>query len=302
MFTVRSDDKGQTILNNHPGTQDKLSFAIVKDIVQDDAFDEAVQSTQFDAVIHTASPFTYDVKDPKTDLLDPAVVGTTGILKAVKRLAPSVKIIVITSSFAAMMSDSKSYNEEVWNPISWKDAAAGDGATAYRGSKALAERAAWEFVEKEKPNFQLSVINPALVLGPIINYFNSLDSINTSNRVIRDLILGKHKDGLPPTGLYIWVDVRDIALAHVKAMEIEKAHGKRIFCVAGYLSNAEIAQIIKDHFAEYKDLLPTELKIDRPKDVYAIDNSRSKELLGLEYRPLDKCIVDTVKSLQAAGA
>ena len=94
------------ILNNHPGTpKAKLSFVIVKDIVQDEAFDEAVKShPPFEAVLHTASPFTYNVKDPKADLLDPAVIGTTGILKAVKKSAPSVKCVVITSSFASMMN------------------------------------------------------------------------------------------------------------------------------------------------------------------------------------------------------
>ena len=184
-----------------------------------------------------------------------------------------------------------------------EEAAAGDGATAYRGSKALAERAAWEFVENEKPGFQLSTINPALVLGPIVSYLNSLDAVNTSNQRIRDMILGRFKDkGLPPTGLFIWVDVRDIALAHVKVAETREAHGKRFFCVAGHMSNSEIAQIIKDEFPEYKDKLPTEQKNDLPEDVYGFDNSRSVKLLGLQYRPLNKCIFDTVKSLQAAGA
>ena len=275
-------------------------------MVQDNAFDEAVQSDPpFDAVLHTASPFTYNVQDPRKDLLDPAVVGTTSILKAVKNLAPAVETVVITSSFAAMMrtDNPKTYDETVWNPMTMDEAAAGDGATAYRGSKALAERAAWEFVEKENPSFQLSTINPALVLGPIVNYLNSLDAVNTSNQRIRDMILGKFKDqGLPPTGLYIWVDVRDIALAHVKVAENKEAHGKRFFCVAGHMSNAKIAQIIGANFSEYKDKLPAELKDDLPADLYGYDNSRSIAVLGLEYRPLDKCIVDTVKSLQAAGA
>ncbi|KAL9612893.1 MAG: hypothetical protein Q9167_002526 [Letrouitia subvulpina] len=304
---VRSDDKGQKILDNHPGTpKSQLSYVIVKDIVQDNAFDQAVQSDPpFEAVLHTASPFTYNVQDPKKDLLDPAVIGTTGILKAVKKLAPSVKCVVVTSSFAAMMNPDnppKSYSENEWNPMTMKKAASGDGATAYRGSKALAERAAWEFVENEKPTFHLSTINLALVLGPIVNYLNSLDAVNTSNQRIRDMILGKFKDGnLPPTGLYVWVDVRDVALAHVQVAETKEAYGKRLFCVAGHMSNSEIAAIIRDNFPEYKDRLPAELKNDRPADVYGYDNSRSIELLGLQYRPLDKCIVDTVKSLQAAG-
>ena len=308
VFSVRSDDKGQRILDNHSGTpKSKLSYVIVKDVTHEGAFDEAVQSDPpFEAVLHTASPFTYNVQDPKKDMLDPAIIGTTGILKAVKKLAPSVKCVVITSSFAAMMNPGnppKNYSESAWNPMTVEEAASGDGSAAYRGSKALAEKAAWEFVEKEKPSFHLSTINPALVLGPIVNYLNSLDAVNTSNQRIRDMILGKFKDkDLPPTGLYIWVDVRDVALAHVKIAETKEAYGKRFFCVAGHMSKSEIAEIVKLNFPEYMDKLPSELKNDRPKDVYGFDNSRSIEVLGLQYRPLDKCIIDTVKSLQAAGA
>jgi nucleoside-diphosphate-sugar epimerase len=39
-------------------------------------------------------------EDPKTELIDPAVVGTTSILKAIARSAPAVKRVVVTSSFA----------------------------------------------------------------------------------------------------------------------------------------------------------------------------------------------------------
>ncbi|EXJ80703.1 dihydroflavonol-4-reductase [Capronia epimyces CBS 606.96] len=306
VFTVRSDEKGQKILSNHPGTpSSKLSYVIVKDIAQETAFDEAVKSDPpFEAVLHTASPFHFNVTDVKKDLLDPAIVGTTGILKAVKKSAPTVKRIVITSSFAAIMNPDKPakvYSEANWNPITWEEAlrSPGDG---YRGSKTFAEKAAWDFVEKEKPNFDVVTINPPLVLGPVVHYFNSLDAINTSNARIRDLIQGKNKDGIPPSGLYLFVDVRDLALAHVKAIETPAAGGKRFFVTAGYFSNGAIAQIIKDNFPQLADKLPATIEDETPKDVYGYDNSRSKEILGIEYRSLKESIVDTVKSLLAVGA
>lgn len=61
----------------------------------------------FDTVIHTASPFHFSVTDTKKDLLDPAINGTTGVLKAIKKSAPSVKRVVITSSFAAIVDSKK---------------------------------------------------------------------------------------------------------------------------------------------------------------------------------------------------
>ena len=111
------------ILDHHPETpKSRLSYVIVKDISQPNAFDEAVKSDPpFEAVIHTASPFHYNAQDAKKDILDPAVIGTTGILKAIKHSAPSVRRVVLTSSFAAMMnpeSPHKTFSEADWNPIS----------------------------------------------------------------------------------------------------------------------------------------------------------------------------------------
>lgn len=94
--TVRSDAKAQMLRDTFPNYgNDKLDFAIVADIAEEGAFDEAVKSDPpFEWVIHTASPFHFNVTDTKKDFLDPAIIGTTGILKAVKKNAPSVKRVV----------------------------------------------------------------------------------------------------------------------------------------------------------------------------------------------------------------
>lgn len=301
VFTVRSDTKGEQILKNHPGTSShKLKYVIVKDIAQENAFDEAVKSVPpFDAVLHTASPFHFNVTDPEKDLLNPAILGTTGILKAIKKSAPSVKRVVVTSSFAAMVSPynhEKVYNESHWNPITVENAVKNPMDT-YRGSKTFAERAAWDFVKQEKPNFDLSVINPTLVLGPVAHHLDSLDSINTSNERIRDMILGRYKNGLAPTGTYVWVDVRDVALAHIKAIEVPAAGGKRFFVTASLMANADIADVIKKNFPDLADKLPVEYQSDMPKEHFGFDNSQSREILGIEYRELEETVVDTVKSL-----
>jgi nucleoside-diphosphate-sugar epimerase len=88
-------------------------------------------------VIHTASPFHFRFTDPVKDILDPAVKGTTGILKAIKAYAPTVKRVVVTSSFAAIVNPAahpKVYDETSWNPVTWEGAVNDFGQT-YRGSK-----------------------------------------------------------------------------------------------------------------------------------------------------------------------
>ena len=306
VITVRSHEKGKKILSNHNVPESQLSYVIVEDIADPSAFDKAVISDPpFEAVLHTASPFHFNVKDAKKDLLDPAIIGTTSILKAIKAHAPTVKRVAITSSFAAITNPAKhpaTYDESCWNPVTMDEALNTDPGTAYRGSKTFAEKAAWNFVEKERPNFTLSTLNPPLVLGPVVHYFNNLDSLNTSNETVRDMIAGKYQKELPPTRVVLFVDVRDIALAHVRAIEREEAAGKRFFVVSGFFRNAEVADAIKKNFPEYKDKLPDSYESDPKEFSYQIDNSRSKKVLGLEYRNLETSVVDLVKSLKTAGA
>jgi len=128
--TVRSQEKADKIREAHPGLgKDKLDFAIVEDIAVEGAFEKAVVSDPpFEAVIHTASPFHFNVTDVQKELLDPAIIGTTGILKSIKKSAPSVKRVVITSSFASILDPYKGnnpgyeYSEKDWNPISHEQA------------------------------------------------------------------------------------------------------------------------------------------------------------------------------------
>ncbi|KAB8303675.1 hypothetical protein EYC80_005065 [Monilinia laxa] len=311
--TVRSQQKIDAIKAAHPNVpSSNLDFYIVEDIAKENAFDECVKNVGagLDAVLHTASPFHFNVTDTKKDLLDPAIIGTTSILHAIKKYAPSVKWVVVTSSFAAIVNPFKgnwpdhTYSEADWNPITLADAPK-NPSNGYRASKTFAEKAAWDFLKKEKPNFTLTTINPPLVLGPIVHYLNSLDALNTSNQRIRDLLQGKWKDELPDTGIFLWVDVRDLALAHIRAIEMPDAADKRFFVTEGYFSNREIAEIVRRNFPEYAKELPGEdvKGGGQPEGgVYKFDNSRAVDVLGLKFRGLEESVVDTVKSLKAVGA
>lgn len=93
-------------------------------------------SQPLDFVVHTASPYHYDIRDPVKDFHEPAVLGTRGILRATARHAPAVRRVVVTSSFAAMVNRERHaavYDESCWGPVT--DAQAMDPAGAYRASK-----------------------------------------------------------------------------------------------------------------------------------------------------------------------
>lgn len=328
--TVRSQAKADPILARYPSeaAAGRLVISLVPDISSPTAFDSVVrESSPLDIIVHTASPFHFQINDPKTDLVDPAVNGTTGILNAIAKLddashRTSVKRVVITSSFAAILDEDKItdpttvFSEKSWNPVTLEDIHR-SSATAYRASKTLAEKAAWEFVGDEARKngavFDLVTVNPPMVFGPVIHDLGDkgLAGINTSNQRVVDLIQGKWKSGIPDAGPGIlWVDVRDVATAHVKAAFDEgtdRLSGKRLFATAGLYSNREIADVVRRGFPEYRDRLPEEGRDLGgellPEDKrFKFDNSETTRLLGIDWIALEKSIGDTVRSLKAYGA
>ncbi|KAK1829719.1 hypothetical protein QBC39DRAFT_310349 [Podospora conica] len=311
VVTARSEEKGKRIISALPADhRPRVSYVVVADIAQPGAFDRAVVSSPpFDFVIHTASPYQLHFADPIADCLDPAIKGTTGILQSIHAFAPSVQRVVITSSSAAILDPPNHppvYNESVWSSVTLDQAT--DPAHTYRASKKFAEQAAWNFLKTATPpvNFTLATINNTYTFGPLPRSLASLSAgtINTSNLRILDLVRGRWTDGIPPTApVFTFVDVRDVAAAHVRAMEVPEAGGKRFYVVGGYFSNKKIAEIVRRRFGgELGGVLPSEEVVggaedDFPEGHWGFDNSRSRGVLGVEYRGLEESVVDTVRSI-----
>lgn len=169
-----------------------------------------------DYVIHTANPYVLTVEDPQRDLVDPAVSGTLAVLEAA--LANSVQRAVLTSSFAAVSDEPAGvFTEADWNTKSSVT------RNPYYYSKAAAEKAAWDFAAAHQV-FEMVVINPSYVLGPLL-----VPGLNVTSRALVGLV-----SGLFPAVLdldYPIVDVRDVARAHRLAMKTPEAHG-RYLCAA----------------------------------------------------------------------
>ncbi|KAF2971470.1 hypothetical protein GQX73_g2154 [Xylaria multiplex] len=310
--TVRTEEKAKIIRDAYPDA--KLTVVLVPDIAQPNAFDEVVQIPGIEYVQHTASPFHFKWKDAKTEVLDPAIKGTTSILEAIKKYAPSVKRVIVTSSFAAILNAAElenasiTWSEANWNPNTYEDGLTGPPGVTYRVSKTLAEKAAWDFKEKEKPNFDVVTINPPFVFGPVVHHLSSLGDINTSNGNLVALIVGRWKEGIPPTGVHLFVDVRDVAKAHVEAMERPEAGGNRYLVTAGLFANKEFVPIVRKHFPQLADKLPDDSVQggDYPggsiNNIYKYDNSKATKDLGLEFISLEQSVKDTITSLLAVGA
>ncbi|KAI1177835.1 hypothetical protein F4777DRAFT_166405 [Nemania sp. FL0916] len=301
VVTARSKEKGERIVDSVQPRQ--VGYVVVDDIAQDGAFDQVFQSqAPFSYVVHTASPYHLDVKDSVKDFLDPAIKGTTGVLKSIKKHGPTVKRVVITSSSAAILNPAnhaKVYDETYWAPASVESALSDPDRHAYTTSKVLAEKAAWAFVEDEKPNFDLATINCTYTFGPVQRKLPGLEAMNASNHRIRDMLQGRMmRSGLEPTApVFTWVDVRDVAQAHLRAMTVPGAGGHRFYVVGGHFSNKRIADVLRENFPRLADRIPAGAVDDLPSDVYRFDNSKSREILGIEYTPLEKSVVDTATSI-----
>ena len=154
--------------------------------MQPGAFDECVKGVV--AIEHTASPFHINAEDPD-EVIVPAVQGTTRILESALAHGTEVNRVVVTSSCAAVLSvqqEPRVYSEADWNEASIAvvraEGAKAPNAFKYLASKTLAEKAAWEFAErnKGKVGWDLVVLNPPYVFGPAIHEVGSPEALNTS--------------------------------------------------------------------------------------------------------------------------
>ncbi|KAG9558940.1 putative cinnamoyl-CoA reductase, partial [Aureobasidium melanogenum] len=306
--TVRSQKSAEGVKKSHPEYASQISFAIVPDIAAPNAFDEAVKDV--DGVIHNASPFAFDVKDNEKELLNPAIQGTKGCLEAVKKFAPKVKRVVVTSSFASIVDMSKgtrpgyTYTEEDWNPCTYEEAKKGDGAVAYCASKAFAERAAWEFGKDPEVKFDVVTICPPMVYGPPKHAVPDMKKLNTSSADIYRFINGSTKEP-GDTGFPLCVDVRDVGTAHLKAYEVPEASNQRFAVTSGNFTYQRVCDIIRAKFPELKDKVPEGNPGEAYPDFFGLSNEKAKKVLGMQFIGLEEMVVDTVKSLleleKAAG-
>ncbi|OGE47017.1 hypothetical protein PENARI_c075G08836 [Penicillium arizonense] len=307
--TVRSYDKAEKVSQAFPEyvRDGRLTFTIVRDISSFNAFDEAVKDVT--GIIHTATPFQMQVENNERDLLIPAIEGTKNILRSINENVPNLRRLVLISSFASIIDLSKGnrpdyvYSEKDWNPMSYQEAAkkGTSGAEAYCAAKALAEREAWDFVKRECPSWDLTTICPPMVYGPNKNATTDLAHLNTSSADIYRLMspTSKPSDPMPANDFWAWVDVRDVADAHLKAYELPEAGGQRFFVAEGNFSYQMIADILRERLPEVRERVP----IGMPQsglgnvEVYGVDNSKSKQLLGIKYRTLQNSVLDAAQSL-----
>ncbi|RTM09177.1 MAG: aldehyde reductase [Hyphomicrobiales bacterium] len=211
---------------------DALSFAHA-DLTSDKGWPEAVAGCRY--VLHVASPFPPGVPKHEDELIVPAREGALRVLRAARDAG--VERVVLTSSFAAVGYGQAPvaghpFTEENWTNLNEK-------VSAYVKSKTLAERAAWDFIDREGGSLELAVVNPVGIFGPVLGSDHS-----TSTDFIRRLMNGE-MPGLPRMVFGV-VDARDVADLHLRAMINPAAKGGRFLAVSGdFMTMLEIARALK---------------------------------------------------------
>lgn len=233
--TVRNLEKGDRLrnaLSDYAGKPISIEL-VLADLNSDDGWAQAVEGVTF--VQHIASPFPSGQPKSAQELIGPAKDGALRVLRAARDAA--VKRVVLTSSVAAVDTGWSAYPAAGYDESHWAKLDEPERASFYAQSKALAERAAWDFIASEGNGLELAVINPVGILGPAIS-----ETVSTSFATVVQPLSGK-MPGYPRIHQAI-VDVRDVAAAHIEAMLRPEAAGERFIVSDEALWLSEIGDVL----------------------------------------------------------
>jgi nucleoside-diphosphate-sugar epimerase len=272
------------------------------DLREDAGWQEAVAGCDY--VLHVASPFPPVQPEDPDELIVPAREGTLRVLRAA--LAAGVERVVVTSSVAAVAGGSKpgrKLTEEDWTDPDKP------GLSPYVRSKTIAERAAWDFAREQDATQRLAVVNPGAILGPVLS-----DDQSFSLQLIARLLKGM--PGIPRIG-FSFVDVRDVADLHLRAMTAPEAGGERFIAAGPFLWAAEVAAILRERLGAAAPKVPKRSLPDFLVRLagrfdsgigsvvgqlglrYEYSSEKAETRLGWQQRPAEQMIVDSAESMLA---
>ncbi|WP_394666640.1 SDR family oxidoreductase [uncultured Chryseobacterium sp.] len=285
--TLRSLSKKDTIIKalEEEGIADFSHLSFVEaDLTSDNNWDEAVKDCDY--VLHVASPFPAQDPRDENELIIPARDGALRVLKASRDAG--VKRVVLTSSFAAV-GYSKDIKDHIFTEEDWTDVNA--ELSAYIKSKTVAEKAVWEFIEKEGNGLELSVINPVGIFGPAIGGITS-----ASLDIAVSGILNGTMNQTPVFTMGV-VDVRDVADIHIKAMIDPKAAGERFIATSNdAMSFYDVAELFKKERPQYAENIQPLEPID--KEFYKeMSNEKAKTILHWNPRSREEALLASADSL-----
>ncbi|KAF8594130.1 NAD(P)-binding protein [Ceratobasidium sp. AG-I] len=275
--TVRSAAKGEELKKIHAQYGDKFNYAVIPDIVK-----------------------------RILDFILPAIHGTVGVLASIKKYGSTVKRVVLTSSVA---SAAQHQPGAVHTEASWNDAVVKlveeQGSKSpefflYAASKTHAEKAAWKFVEENKPGFDLVAILPSFILGAPIHNVTSRDQLTSTNMVLSSIRSPRPESELNEYAHRI-VHVLDVAALHSISFSAQEASGHRLYAVGGVPTWQEIYDALNEE-PGFPGVPKGKPGIGPLEDGLKFwDTTLSKKLLGRELIGTKQAFRETEKYYQEKG-
>ncbi|KAI1787248.1 NAD(P)-binding protein [Ganoderma leucocontextum] len=306
---VRTKEKGEALLKIFEeklhARAKNLEYVVVEDLTAEHAYDDAVKGIA--GVVHIASPLTSMVHD--LDLvIKPAVEGTLGLLDSALKHGQSMKRIVITSSVRAVIQSEspRTYTEEDWADDAVKEVeekkGGAHGMSIYSASKVLAERAAWDFLAEHKREISWDVVAIELgwVFGPTVEDPTTPKNIPSTAGLFYNVFAGDPMfDPFYAAGTN-YVDSRDAAEAHVKALEVDAAGGERLIISSEWCTWQDWRNKAGElgYFPKLEKGDPQRCESLSPR---RCSNEKAKRILGMQFKTLPETLKDTLDYYRQRG-
>ncbi|MCJ1289542.1 hypothetical protein MMC34_001075 [Xylographa carneopallida] len=295
---IRSEGKAPEILATPsikalaPGN--KLSFVVVPDILAEGAYDEALKGVTY--VVHLASPLANPSDDMEQTIVQPAIIGTTGILYSALKV-PTIKRVVITSSVVAVLplqtmlgtADFKVHTAEDRQPAPEKPY--GHPFVAYAASKVKALAATEDFVRAEKPHFDINNIHPGFVIGANELATSAEGVIKGTNGMMMGQVLGAKSDQPRMSGT---VHLHDVAKVHILALDLAVKGGQSFAAIKNNVWN-DALRYVKKHFPEAVESGKLPANGDQPTLNIDFDASKTEEAFGFKFQDYEAQTVSVVE-------
>lgn len=277
---TRSVEKGKIlteVFNKRYGAGSFTSM-VIEDLSKRGALDEAMKNCV--GVIHLVSEMSF-LPDPHK-IITPSVAFVNNALSSAAKTS-SVKRFVYTSSQAVLppstspgtiTGSSWRANADELIAYAWREPYTPDKSPiVYTASKILAERACWEFVEREKPGFVLNIVIPGFSIGQVIDP----RMISSSNRAVNGMLVSESFSvgfitGVTPSP---FVNLEDAGLLHLAALALDNVKGQRLLALGDNFTFNDILDVLKK-LAPGSNLPP---KVDQPEVLAVVDRAVETELL-----------------------
>lgn len=155
----------------------------------------------------------------------------------------------------------------------------------YAASKIYAHQATRDFLKKNNPAYNLATFHPGFVLGNSLVQ-GSADGIDGINNLFWKSLFSEK----PLMAAGAWVNVRDIADAHVKAIEADTESGTEFLLSGPSISWKDAVKFINAKYPE----LGCKLQPPFEGSGWDVDVSTTNQALKIEWNAAETTIQDVI--------